>query len=594
MLPPGQSPDALLRVIGPLLAWAAARLPEALAPLVLLLGYPAVNALVLGVLILVRRGAADRRVAFLLAGLATALASWIVLHPTAGSELALVRGDHLLAAGFGGAAIRPPSRGARLRVLVAVSAGVLFLLAGPLPILLVYAGMTSGVAALRIDPGAGPGRTSLVQGAIMAVTGVVCLVAARRYGSLGLVAQGLFAFMLLRHLSWVVDVRRGAAGTFLDYCCFQLFYPCCYGATERFADFRARNADPGRYVDEARLFRVALRGAAYSGLWLVLPAAIDLERLLTVPGRLAFAAAYLLFFVRSAVFLMALWSTLEAMALCWGMRIHPNFAGILAARSPSQFWYAWRGTMTCWLIDYVYIPLGGNRAHHVRNVFAVFAVSAAWHAWGVPFLRPTHLPTALVPIGAWALAQCDRSRGGARLAPRRLHVVAEGCARGAAHYRGAPRHLGPGRHDRDLPGLPEQRRRAPLPGLPVATRGAPVDGHVNEARPRRCCACGHPRDGRRPGRAPSTRSWRPPWPSEAQPSSAGRFACARWPVRSSCAESGGASKARIDGRGRRFSGAERRRWREVKRVLADLTKRGKMDITSVTPSAGALSASPSF
>jgi hypothetical protein len=100
---------------------------------------------------------------------------------------------------------------------------------------------------------------------------------------------------------------------------------------------------------------------------------------------------------------MAVWSTLEAMALCWGMRIHPNFAGILAARSPSQFWYAWRGTMARWLVEYVYIPLGGNRGHQTRNVFAVFAVSAAWHALGVPFLEPNRLAAALAPIGTWAL-----------------------------------------------------------------------------------------------------------------------------------------------------------------------------------------------
>jgi hypothetical protein len=405
---PGESPDALQRVMMPVLAWAGGRVPGTLAPLVLPIGYPVLNALVLGTLILVRRGAADRRFAPLLAAPAMALATWIVLHPTTGSELALVRGDHLLAAGFGGAAIRTLSPALRLRILVAVSAGVMLLLAGPAATALVGAGMACGVAALRLDRGAGPGRTALVQGAIMAATGAACLAAARRYGGFGLAAQGLFAFMLLRHVSWVIDVRRGAAGTLLDYCCFQLFYPCCYGATERFADFRARNADPGGHVDEGRLFRVALRGAVYAGLWLALPASIDsepidLERLLTVPGRLGFGATYLLLFVRSALFLMAIWSTLEAMALCWGMRIHPNFAGILAARSPSQFWYAWRGTMTCWLIDYVYIPLGGNRAHHVRNVFAVFAVSAAWHAWGVPFLQPAHLPAALAPIGAWAL-----------------------------------------------------------------------------------------------------------------------------------------------------------------------------------------------
>jgi len=405
---PGESPDALLRLVLPLLAWVAAHcqragLSERVASIVPALGYPVVYAVVVAVLIVVRRGAADRRLAAMLAGLAGGFAIWIALHPASGAEFALARGDHLLAAGCGGAAIRRLPAAVRLRVLVVVSVGVLVLLAGPVAVAIVFAGMAGGVVAHRLDPTASPSRTLLVQASLMGATELGCYLAWGRYGTLGIAAQGLFAFMLLRHVSWVVDVRRGAQGSFLDYCCFQLFYPCCYGATERFADFRARNADPGAFVDERGLFRAAFRGAVYSGIWLVFPASIDLASLLTAPGRLAFAATYLLVFVRSAIFLMAVWSTLEAIALCWGMRIHPNFAGILAARSPSQFWYAWRGTMTRWLVEYVYIPLGGNRAHQVRNVFAVFAVSAAWHAMGVPFLQPTRPLAALAPIGAWAL-----------------------------------------------------------------------------------------------------------------------------------------------------------------------------------------------
>jgi hypothetical protein len=146
---------------------------------------------------------------------------------------------------------------------------------------------------------------------------------------------------------------------------------------------------------------VAVRGTVY--LWLVLQIPYTLPDLLATPGHLAFLGGYLLVFVRGALFMMGAWSMLEALALGWGVRMHPNFSGILAAHSPSQFWYAWRGTMTRWLVDYVYIPLGGNRAHQTRNVFAVFAVSGAWHCMGVPFLITTRGVGDLVPIGAWAL-----------------------------------------------------------------------------------------------------------------------------------------------------------------------------------------------
>jgi hypothetical protein len=378
----GENPDALLRLILAFLSSAATEgqrlgLPAHVVTALLALGGLAAYAAVVALLIRARRYANDRRVAALLAGVCVGLAIWIALHPGGTAESTLARGDHLLAAGCGGAAIRRLPAAMRLGILVAVSAGVIVLLAGPIPTAVVFAGMASGVAAQRLIPTAGPARAALVQAALMLATEVACGVIWFRHPRMGLAALGLFAFMLLRHVSWVVDVRRGAEGTFLDYCCYQLFYPCCYGATERFGDFRARNADPGIIVDEPELFWAALCGAAYLVVWLAFPLPSISLVCSQRPGRLAFAVTYLLFFVRSAVFLMGLWSTLQALALCWGMRIHPNFAGILAARSPSQFWYAWRGTMTRWLVEYVYIPLGGNRSHRTRNVFAVFAVSAA-------------------------------------------------------------------------------------------------------------------------------------------------------------------------------------------------------------------------
>jgi hypothetical protein len=400
------NPDVVVHGLLPILAvvgygLTALGLPEPVVLTLLQLANLALYAGLVAVLIRIRRRAATARAAVVLAVLAAALAVWIVRHPGQGFEIALARGDHLLLAGFGGAALRALPAPHRMRVLVACSLGTLVLLAGPIPVGLVLAGMGSGVAAQRLGKTAAPGRAAVAQATIMSATLAACWVAWTYDHRIGLGAQGLFAFMLLRHVSWVIDVRRGAEGELLDYWCYQLFYPCCYGATERYADFRTRNPDPGAFVDDALMFRAAVRSAVY--LWLVIRIPFDLSDLLAVPGGVAFAAGYLLVFVRSAIFLMGVWSALEALALCWGMRIHPNFSGILAARSPSQFWYAWRGTMTCWLVEYVYIPLGGNRSAQTRNVCAVFAVSAAWHCMGVPFLRTGTTLASFAPVWAWAL-----------------------------------------------------------------------------------------------------------------------------------------------------------------------------------------------
>jgi len=115
----------------------------------------------------------------------------------------------------------------------------------------------------------------------------------------------------------------------------------------------------------------------------------------------------LVVFVRSALFIMGLWSTIEGVALLYGFRLRPNFAGILTAENPAQFWHAWRGTMTNWLVRYIYIPLGGNRRRQYRNIAAAFLVSTAWHWRGMFFFTLPPHPFDFAPITLWgALNAC--------------------------------------------------------------------------------------------------------------------------------------------------------------------------------------------
>ena len=50
--------------------------------------------------------------------------------------------------------------------------------------------------------------------------------------------------------------------------------------------------------------------------------------------------------------------------------------------SVSEFWSRWHISLSTWFRDYVYIPLGGNRASVPRwyvNLLIVFLVSGLWH-----------------------------------------------------------------------------------------------------------------------------------------------------------------------------------------------------------------------
>jgi alginate O-acetyltransferase complex protein AlgI len=66
-----------------------------------------------------------------------------------------------------------------------------------------------------------------------------------------------------------------------------------------------------------------------------------------------------------------------------------NFLEPYFSYTPREFWRRWHVTLSFWLRDYVYIPLGGNE-RYIRNIMIVFATCGLWHgagwnfvAWGI-------------------------------------------------------------------------------------------------------------------------------------------------------------------------------------------------------------------
>lgn len=69
-----------------------------------------------------------------------------------------------------------------------------------------------------------------------------------------------------------------------------------------------------------------------------------------------------------------------------GIRLTMNFNAPYFAWSPSDFWHRWHITLSTWLRDYLYVPLGGNRGGPSRTVFNLLltmALGGLWHgaAW---------------------------------------------------------------------------------------------------------------------------------------------------------------------------------------------------------------------
>ncbi|MCF0256410.1 MAG: MBOAT family protein [Bacteroides heparinolyticus] len=97
-------------------------------------------------------------------------------------------------------------------------------------------------------------------------------------------------------------------------------------------------------------------------------------------------------FVFAAQFYLDFWAYSNlaiGIALLFGINLSVNFNKPYRAGSFHDFWHRWNITLSIWLRDYLYIPLGGSRDGFPRyavNVLIVFIVSAFWHDIALTFL----------------------------------------------------------------------------------------------------------------------------------------------------------------------------------------------------------------
>ncbi|MCA9672001.1 MAG: MBOAT family protein [Myxococcales bacterium] len=95
-----------------------------------------------------------------------------------------------------------------------------------------------------------------------------------------------------------------------------------------------------------------------------------------------------------------------------GIEVVQNFRSPYSADGPSDFWRRWHISLSSWLRDYLYIPLGGNRGSRLftwRNLMLTMLLGGLWHgaAWNFVLWGAFHgvLLIVLRPVESFELAK---------------------------------------------------------------------------------------------------------------------------------------------------------------------------------------------
>ena len=73
----------------------------------------------------------------------------------------------------------------------------------------------------------------------------------------------------------------------------------------------------------------------------------------------------------------------------FGINLKKNFQAPYLASNPSDFWRRWHISLSRWLRDYLYIPLGGNKNGNLkmyRNLLLTMILGGLWHGAGWTFI----------------------------------------------------------------------------------------------------------------------------------------------------------------------------------------------------------------
>jgi len=200
------------------------------------------------------------------------------------------------------------------------------------------------------------------------------------------------SFYTFQSMSYTIDIFRGQAGAvrqFIDFACYVSLFPqLVAGPIIRFSEIadqlRLRSSTLVKFTRGITFFSIGL----FKKIWLANPCGqvADIVFDSGFPTALdawcgVIAYSFQIYFDFSAYSDMAI-----GLGLMLGFVFPKNFDSPYQSASVTEFWQRWHISLSSWLRDYLYIPLGGSRSGKNRtyiNLFVVMLLGGLWHgaAW---------------------------------------------------------------------------------------------------------------------------------------------------------------------------------------------------------------------
>ena len=211
------------------------------------------------------------------------------------------------------------------------------------------------------------------------------------------------SFYTFQSVSYIIDVYKGRVApteTWLEYAFFLSFFPALVAGPIVRADY---------FLPQIRANASATRTEVYAGLWMIILGVVKKaiiadyiaqynDLIFQTPGGYS-GFETLMGIIGYTMQIYCDFSGYSDMAigiaLIMGFKLAPNFNFPYKARNLTDFWRRWHISLSTWLRDYIYIPLGGNRKGTARtylNNFATMLIGGLWHgaAWKFVFWGAMH------------------------------------------------------------------------------------------------------------------------------------------------------------------------------------------------------------